>query len=51
MDKPVGLVHLAIARRGEKVQNEHHVFPGDRASIRHATVERALEMLLAAAEH
>ena len=51
MDKPVGLVHLAIARRGEKVQNEHHVFPGDRAGIRHATVERALEMLLAAAEH
>jgi nicotinamide-nucleotide amidase len=50
-DKPVGLVHLAVAKRGEKVQNEHHVFPGDRSAIRQATVLRALEMLLAAAEH
>jgi nicotinamide-nucleotide amidase len=50
-DKPVGLVHLAVARRGEKVQNEHQVFPGDRTAIRQATVLRALEMLLAAAEH
>jgi nicotinamide-nucleotide amidase len=49
-EKPVGLVHLAVARRGEKVQNEHHVFPGDRFAIREATVLRALEMLLAAAE-
>jgi nicotinamide-nucleotide amidase len=50
-DKPVGLVHLAVARRGEKVQNEHQIFPGDRTAIRQATVLRALEMLLAAAEH
>jgi nicotinamide-nucleotide amidase len=49
-EKPVGLVHLAVARRGEKVQSEHHVFPGDRAAIRRATVERALELLLAATE-
>jgi nicotinamide-nucleotide amidase len=49
-DKPVGLVHLAIARRGGKTHGEHHVFPGDRSGIRRATVERALELLLAAAE-
>ncbi len=50
-EKPVGLVHLATARRGGKTQNEHHVFPGDRSAIRRATVERALEMLITAAEH
>jgi nicotinamide-nucleotide amidase len=49
-DKPVGLVHLATARRGGKTHNEHHVFPGDRSEIRRATVERALELLHAAAE-
>jgi nicotinamide-nucleotide amidase len=49
-DKPVGLVHLATARRGGAIQGEHHVFPGDRGGIRRATVERALELLLAAAE-
>lgn len=49
-DKPVGLVHLATARRGGKVHSEHQVFPGDRSEIRRATVERALELLQAAAE-
>jgi nicotinamide-nucleotide amidase len=49
-DKPVGLVHFGIARKGKQVQSEHHVFPGDRSGIRRATVERALELLLAAAE-
>jgi nicotinamide-nucleotide amidase len=49
-DKPVGLVHLATARRGEELQSEHHVFPDDRDAIRRATVERALELLIAAAE-
>jgi nicotinamide mononucleotide (NMN) deamidase PncC len=46
----VGLVHFGVARKGKPVQSEHHVFPGDRIGIRHATVERALELLLAAAE-
>jgi nicotinamide-nucleotide amidase len=49
-DKPVGLVHFGVARNGKPVQSEHHVFPGDRHGIRRATVERALELLLAAAE-
>lgn len=49
-EKPVGLVHFAIARRGNQAHDEHHVFPGDRNGIRRATVERTLELLLAAAE-
>ena len=49
-DKPVGLVHFGIARNGKHVRTEHHVFPGDRSAIRRATVVRALELLLAAAE-
>ena len=50
-EKPVGLVHLAVARRGGAVANEHHVFPGDRTGIRRATVERALELLAETAGH
>lgn len=49
-EKPVGLVHLAIARRGDIVRDERRVFPGDREAIRRATVTRALEMLFAAAQ-
>ena len=49
-DKPVGLVHFGIVRKGKPVQSEHHVFPGDRSLIRQATVARALELLLAVAE-
>jgi len=47
--KPVGLVWLGIARRGGAVATERHVFPGDRAAIRRASVLRALELLEAAA--
>jgi nicotinamide-nucleotide amidase len=49
-EKPVGLVHFGLARKGNQVQSEQHIFPGDRRGIRRATVERALELLLAAAE-
>ncbi|PIW31260.1 MAG: damage-inducible protein CinA [Rhodospirillales bacterium CG15_BIG_FIL_POST_REV_8_21_14_020_66_15] len=48
--KPVGLVHLAAARHGCKVVHERHVFEGDRAAVRGATVKRALELLLALVE-
>lgn len=44
-DKPVGLVHFGLARRGAAVRTEHHVFPGDRDAVRRATVIRALELL------
>jgi len=43
--KPVGLVYLAVARRGGQPAIERHQFHGDRAAIRRETVERALEML------
>lgn len=43
--KPVGLVYLAVARKGSDPAIERHLFHGDRAAIRQATVERALEML------
>lgn len=47
--KPVGLVYLAAARRGLDPVIERHQFHGNRADIRQAAVERALEMLAEAA--
>ena len=44
--KPVGLVHIACARRGGATLHERHVFPGDRAAVRRASVERALAMIM-----
>jgi nicotinamide-nucleotide amidase len=44
--KPVGLVHLACARRGGAVLHERHEFPGDRAAVRAASVEVALRLIL-----
>jgi len=45
-DKPVGLVFIGAAKRSNPTIVERHVFPGDRAEIRRATVQRALELLL-----
>jgi len=45
-EKPIGLVHLACARRGKPTIHAREVFPGDRAAIRLGTVAKALEMLL-----
>jgi nicotinamide-nucleotide amidase len=45
-EKPVGLVFIAAARRGQPAIVERHVFPGNRADIRQATVRRALDLLL-----
>lgn len=47
--KPVGLVHIACARRGDATIHERHVFAGDRAAVREATVARALQLLESAA--
>ncbi len=47
VDKPVGTVWLARARRGGPTLAERQVFPGDRAAVRAATVQRAFELLLA----
>ncbi|MGH6897729.1 MAG: CinA family protein [Geminicoccaceae bacterium] len=44
--KPVGLVHLAVARRGTATRHAREMFPGDRAAIRLATVDAALKLAL-----
>jgi nicotinamide-nucleotide amidase len=49
-DKPVGLIHLGIARRGAAGRSERRVFAGDRAQIRRSAMLRALEMLRAEAQ-
>jgi nicotinamide-nucleotide amidase len=46
--KPVGLVHLAVARRGAPALHARELFPGDRAAIRLASVDAALRLALAA---
>jgi nicotinamide-nucleotide amidase len=46
--KPVGLVHLAVARRGASTLHARELFPGDRAAIRLASVDAALTLALAA---
>jgi len=45
--KPVGLVFIGRAHRGGTTSVERHVFAGDRAAVRAASVKRALELLLA----
>ena len=44
-DKPVGTVHISVAHRGHDTAHAAHRFPGDRAEIRVASVEAALDML------
>ena len=45
-EKPVGLVHLAAARRSHPTLHLRAVFPGDRTTVRLATVAAALELVL-----
>lgn len=45
-DKPVGLVHFGVMRRGRAARHEAHIFAGlDRAGVRLVTVVRAIELL------
>jgi nicotinamide-nucleotide amidase len=44
--KPVGLVFLAVARRGAETRVQRHVFPGDRGAVRQAAAARGLELLI-----
>jgi nicotinamide-nucleotide amidase len=44
--KPVGLVHMAAARRGGATIHERAVFEGDRQAVRAQAVETALALLL-----
>ncbi|MFZ5783916.1 MAG: CinA family protein [Pseudomonadota bacterium] len=48
--KPVGLVHFGAARSGQDTVAEHHIFPGDRDSIRRVSVLTALTLLASLAE-
>ncbi len=48
-DKPVGLVFLAVVRRGNAVRVVHTQYPGNRAAVRHAAVVDALQLILQAA--
>lgn len=43
--KPVGLVFIGSARRGMGTEVERHVFPGDRAAVRAATVDAAFALI------
>ena len=43
--KPVGLVHLAVARAGEEARHERCLFSGDRDTIRNAAAAAALRLL------
>lgn len=45
-EKPVGLVHMAAARRGGPTLHGLHQFPGDRDAVRQAAVAAALALLL-----
>jgi nicotinamide-nucleotide amidase len=47
-DKPVGLVHFALARRDRNTTAASHHFDGDRAAVRLASVAEALAMLASA---
>jgi nicotinamide-nucleotide amidase len=44
--KPVGLVHLAVARRDGPTQHARHLFQGDREAIRLASLDAALALAL-----
>lgn len=44
--KPVGLVHLAVARKGHATHHMEHIFEGGRSAVREAATNCALDMLL-----
>jgi nicotinamide-nucleotide amidase len=44
--KPVGLVHIAVAAPAGPSLHERHVFAGDRAMVRQASVDAALALAL-----
>ncbi|MGH7029334.1 MAG: CinA family protein [Stellaceae bacterium] len=48
-EKPVGLVHFGLARRGGGCRTERHVFAGDRAAVRASALQAALVLLAGAA--
>ncbi len=49
--KPVGLVHMASARKNRATLYERHVFSGDRDAVRRQATEAALRLLLRQVEN
>ena len=45
-EKPVGLVHMAVAYEGRDTVHERHVFSGDRQAVREQTVMAAFSLVL-----
>jgi nicotinamide-nucleotide amidase len=43
--KPVGLVHLACARKDHETLHERRIFTGDRGAVRMSTVKAALKLI------
>lgn len=43
--KPVGLVHLACARKGHDTLHERRIFTGDRGAVRMSAVKAALKLV------
>ncbi len=44
--KPVGLVHMAVARQDWETIHEEHIFEGNRDNVRHKTVAMALRLVV-----
>jgi len=43
--KPVGLVHMSVARKGMKTYSERYEFKGDRTAVREQALENAMKLL------
>ena len=44
-DKPVGLVHFSCQWRGKPAVHDHHIFTGDRVSVRKKSLQISLGMI------
>ena len=44
-DKPIGLVHFSCQWRGKPAVHEHHIFTGDRDSVRKKSLHNSLIMI------
>jgi nicotinamide-nucleotide amidase len=49
-EKPVGLVYFGVCRRGGRPGHRRRVFAGDRAAVRRAALDEALDLALALAD-
>lgn len=49
-EKPVGLIYIGVARKDGKCHVTKNMFEGDRTSIRQATLEKALALLIESLE-